>query len=58
MRHDKLKITKVKWLLPLLVLIISVGILSFVANSVKTTGYKQVRTKAELNAVTYSDRMV
>ncbi len=58
MRKDKLKVTKIKWLLPLLVFIISAGILSFVANSVKTASYKQVRTKAKLNAVTYSDRMV
>lgn len=58
MRKNKLKIAKIRCLLPLLVLIISAGILSFVANYVNMASYKQVRTKAKLNAVTYSDRMV
>ena len=58
MRKNKLKIAKIRWLLPLWVLIISAGILSFVANYVNMASYKQVRTKAKLNAVTYSDRMV
>ena len=58
MRKNKLKIAKIRCLLPLLVLIISAGILSFVANYVNMASYKQVKTKAKLNAVTYSDRMV
>ena len=53
MRKNKLKIAKIRCLLPLLVLIISAGILSFVANYVNMASYKQVRTKAKLNAVTY-----
>lgn len=58
MKHQKLKLSKIKWLLPLLVLIIGGSILYTVAHTVYETEKSQVRTKAQLNAVTYADRMI
>ena len=58
MKHDKLTITDIKWLMPLLVLIFSVSTLYNVTHNIDLAGYKQVWTKAELNAVTYADYMV
>lgn len=58
MKHQKLKFSKIKWLLPLLVLIVGGSILYTVAHTVYETEKSQVRTKAQLNAVTYADRMI
>lgn len=58
MRYDKFKISNIKWLLPMLVLVISGSILNIVTGDIKLSYDKQIRTKAKLNAVTYADRMV
>ena len=47
MRKNKLKIAKIRCLLPLLVLIISAGILSFVANYVNMASYKTGKDKSK-----------
>ena len=48
----------IKWLLPLIVLILGGGALYTIIKNISSTEYEQVRTKAELNAVTYANRMV
>lgn len=49
--------SNIKWLIPLCILVISGATLYFVVHKAGMAGYEQVRTKAELNAVTYADRM-
>ena len=58
MRQKKINLSQGKWLLPLLVLILSGSILYIICHIVQQTDQEQIRTRAELNAVTYADRMV
>ena len=55
---SKLKSLKAQLLLPLLVFLISSGILLHTMNNLDASNLEQVRTKAELNAISYADRMI
>lgn len=57
MKHQKWKLSIIKWLLPLLVLIISGSILYTVVQAVQEIKLERARTKAELNAVVYADQL-
>lgn len=56
--RNRLKITDTKWLLPPVILLISVSVLYIIIQNTSAAGYEQLRTKAQLNAVTYADRMM
>lgn len=58
MAQDKIKFSHTKWLLPLWVLLISGIVLYIIAYTVHQSDSEQFRTRAELNAVTYADRMI
>ena len=57
MKHQKWKLSIIKWLLPLLVIIISGSILYTVVQAVQEIKLERARTKAELNAVVYADQL-
>ena len=57
MKQQKWKLSIIKWLLPLLVLIISGSILYTVVQAVQEIKLERARTKAELNAVVYADQL-
>lgn len=56
--RNRLKITDTKWLLLPVILLISASALYIIIKSTNAAGYEQLRTKAQLNAVTYADRMM
>ena len=58
MTQDKIKFSHTKWLLPLWVLLISSIVLYIIAHTVYQSDSEELRTRAELNAVTYADRMI
>lgn len=58
MKHHQIKMSDMKWLLPFLIFLISTGILYVIVHNVNLADYEQIRTKTELNAVTYADRMI
>lgn len=58
MTQGKFKFSETKWLLPLWVLLISSIVLYIIAYTVYRSDSEQLRTRAELNAVTYADRMI
>ena len=58
MTQYKIKFSETKWLLPLWVLLISSIVLYIIAYTVYQSDSEQLRTRAELNAVTYADRMI
>lgn len=55
--NNRKKGWNIKWLLPLLVLIICGALLCAVMKKAYASGREQIRMKAEMNAVTYADRM-
>ncbi len=57
-KQSVLKFLKEKWMLPLFVLLISGSVLYGIAHAIQQRDMDQIRTKAELNAVTYADRMI
>ena len=57
MSYDKNKRIDIKWLLPLFVFAAGVCVLYFIAHKASIAEQEQIRIKAELNAVTYADRM-
>lgn len=58
MTQDKIKFSHTKWLLPLWVLLISSIVLYIIAHTVYQSDSEELRTRAELNAITYADRMI
>ena len=58
MTQNKIHFSHTKWLLPLWVLLISSIVLYIIAHIVSQSDSEQLRTRAELNAVTYADRMI
>ena len=58
MPQNKIKFRGTRWLLPLWVLLISSIVFYIIAYTVHQSDSEQLRTRAELNAVTYADRMV
>ena len=58
MTQNKIKFSHTKWLLPLWVLLISSIVLYIIAYTVYRSDSEQLRTRAELNAVTYTGRMI
>lgn len=58
MPQNKIKFSETKWLLPLWVLLVSSIVLYIIAYTVHQSDSEQLRTRAELNAVTYADRMI
>ena len=58
MPRNKIKFSETKWLLPLWVLLISSIVLYIIAYTVYQSDSEELRTRAELNAVTYADRMI
>lgn len=58
MTQYKIKFSETKWLLPLWVLLISSIVLYIIAHTVYQSDSEQLRTRAELNAVTYADQMI
>lgn len=55
--NNRKKGRNIKWMLPLLVLIICGALLCAVMKKAYASGREQIRMKAEMNAVTYADRM-
>lgn len=58
MTQYKIRFSETKWLLPLWVLLIGSVVLYIIAHTVYQSDSEQLRTRAELNAVTYADRMI
>ena len=57
MKHQKWIFSRIKWLLPLLVLLLSGSILYTAAQKVQEIKLERARTKTELNAVVYADQL-
>lgn len=52
-----MKVNKKKWILPFLVFMIGIGIVAGMINHLKVYDQKQNRELADLNAVTYAERV-
>lgn len=57
-KKSKSEKTGWKWLLPVLIFVISGSSLHFFNKYIQINSYEKLQTKAKLNAVTYSDRMI
>jgi len=57
MKYNSQKLSYIKWLLPVLLFLISGSILHVIAHTVRHADHERLRANAELNAVTYANQM-
>ena len=57
MKYNSQKFSYIKWLLPVLLFLISGSILHVIAHTVRHADHERLRANAELNAVTYANQM-